>query len=316
MYDITDESIKSSPGVTACGNNPQKYESNSLDIHIDAVTGDIWDGEGCGGGPSKILETYNPSNYPEELLNNKVDLSQFHSEFVINQGDAPVIDGVINNNEWSDAGYTKIDQYGRTVELWSTISNNTMYWAVKTDTKQWIALLQKASPHHGMASEFKDVKLLSVNGVEDYHIKSLGGMMRGITLESDQVISNLLQASRDSSNGRVYEFAMPLQGGEGNVDLEIGEYSSIALYFGANEIYSGSLSANDAFSKQLVAHIGGDVMNSVITTDVPAAIIATYGEAAPAPGDRTGNIAFYIIIAVTGIMGFVLYRKVYHTRKT
>jgi len=54
--------------------------------------------------------------------------------------------------------------------VWSKIHGDTIYFAVRTDTENWVALLFKDFPHHGMIGDFNDTKLLTVNGVSDYFV--------------------------------------------------------------------------------------------------------------------------------------------------
>ena len=38
---------------------------------------------------------------------------------------------------------------------------------MRVDTENWVALLFKDFPHHGMIGDFNDAKLLTINGVVD-----------------------------------------------------------------------------------------------------------------------------------------------------
>lgn len=294
MYDISDPSISVSPSVTACGRNPQPHTSNKMDIHIDAITGDVWDGEGCGGGPSKILSKFYSSDYDLENLED-IDLLQFHSHFIVEQGNEPVIDGSIEKNEWKDAGHVTVSQYGFNIDMSAKIVGSTIYFAVDADTKNWLGLMLKASPQHGMVTEFSDAKLLSVKGVEDYQVISRG-MMAGATLRKDRRSSLISQASTDTEEGRVYEFAMPL--GEFNT----GEFGMFAFYFGASPQFSGTLTSTDQFSDQFVMHIGEEIHQSVMTDDVPENILSLFGGLVGPPSSSGGNTLYLWIIAFFAVV--------------
>lgn len=313
MYDITDLSISNTSTITGCGSNLQKSESNSEDIHIDAVTGDVWDGQGCGGGPSKIIMRYNPSDYPAELATETKDLIQFHSDFVISDSEEVVmVDGKIDENEWREAATMQLEQYGKIVEIKSKIENSVIYWAIETDTKNWLALLLKTSPHHGMAWEFSDAKLLSENGVEDYNVE-YKGMMVGAGLKKDITSTILSQSTSETENGRIYEFSMPIQSGREGVDFRIGEYGNMAFYFGASPTFSGQLVSDDAFSKQIVMHIGEEIHRSVISKIIPTAIAATFGESATGKNNKDSlsnkNKSLYIIVITIVLALIIMYRE-------
>lgn len=339
MYDITDSSIRNRSTVTACGSNPQKSESNSVDIHINAVTGDVMDGFGCGGGPTKVIMRYNAADYPAGLATQTKNLTQFHTDFVIpvvgetikaehDEGDehaddedreqtdvsTPItVDGRIDSDEWSGAAETTLEQYGKTIQMKSKIVDGVLYWAIEADTKNWLALLLKTSPHHGMVWEFTDAKLLSKNGVEDYHV-AYKGMMVGAGLEKDGSNSILTQAVGETDNGRTYEFAMPLQSGPEGVDFQIGEYGNMAFYFGSTETFSGQLVYDDAFSKQMVMHVGKEIHRSVLSSIIPETIQTAYASAgetptgSPSSSQRVNLIL--LIIAVVAVFGIALRKHI------
>ena len=332
MYDITDASIRNRSTVTACGSNPQKSESNSVDIHINAVTGDVMDGFGCGGGPTKVIMRYNADDYPAGLASQTKNLTQFHTNFVIpvagetvttehNDGDehateenndqtpdntAITVDGSIDESEWSGAASTHLEQYGKTIEIKSKIVDGVLYWAVEANTKNWLALLLKTSPHHGMAWEFTDAKMLSKNGVEDYHV-TYKGMMVGAGLEKDSTSTIIAQATSETESGRVYEFSMPLQSGPEGVDFQIGEYGNMAFYFGSTETFSGQLVYDDAFSKQMVTHVGKEIHRSVLSSIIPKAVAATFAGSGETGGSETvANQKTGLYLLLVAIVGVVL----------
>jgi hypothetical protein len=61
------------------------------------------------------------------------------------------------------------------VEVWSKIHDHTVFFAVRTDTDNWVALLLKDFPHHGMIGDFNDAKLLTARGVADYFVAEQPG---------------------------------------------------------------------------------------------------------------------------------------------
>ena len=62
-----------------------------------------------------------------------------------------------------------------TIEVWSKIHTDTIFFAVRADTENWVAVLFKDFPHHGMIGDFNDAKLLTVDGVADYFVTEQPG---------------------------------------------------------------------------------------------------------------------------------------------
>lgn len=46
---------------------------------------------------------------------------------------------------------------------------------MRADTENWVALLFKDFPHHGMIGDFNDAKLLTINGVDDSFVAEQPG---------------------------------------------------------------------------------------------------------------------------------------------
>lgn len=81
--------------------------ANHLHLHIDAMTGDVY-GPGCGGGPGQVDMAFDAAQYPETLKTQWPKALQFDSEFLIRDGRAPRIDGIIEEAEWQDAARAKV----------------------------------------------------------------------------------------------------------------------------------------------------------------------------------------------------------------
>lgn len=56
------------------------------------------------------------------------------------------------------------------IEFWTKTTGKTLHVAVRADTKNWIAVLFKDFPDHGMIGDFGDVKLLSPGGIQDAYL--------------------------------------------------------------------------------------------------------------------------------------------------
>ena len=61
------------------------------------------------------------------------------------------------------------------IEFWAKTTGDTVHLAVKTDTRNWVAVLFKDFAEHGMIGEFGDAKLLTSEGVRDAYIADRPG---------------------------------------------------------------------------------------------------------------------------------------------
>jgi len=86
---------------------PMKFVTDHYHLHVDAMTGEVY-GIGCGGGPGSVEMTYNPDEYPPGVKNSEIKLKQFDTDFVIREGEAPMIDGRIDPEEWKDAVHREV----------------------------------------------------------------------------------------------------------------------------------------------------------------------------------------------------------------
>jgi hypothetical protein len=86
---------------------PVRYATDHFHLHVDAITGDVF-GIGCGGGPGQVVMKYNPADYPMELRDKTVSLTQFNTSFIAREGTPPLLDGVIDPDEWRDAAHKRI----------------------------------------------------------------------------------------------------------------------------------------------------------------------------------------------------------------
>jgi hypothetical protein len=171
---------------------PVRYATDHFHFHVDATTGDVY-GLGCGGGPGKVVMKYDPAEYPAELKDKKLPLTQFDASFVAREGSPPRLDGVIDPDEWRDAAHkrihvgvnqSKLTDYGcgtsgqsvvsdptqYSLDVWTKIHEGAIYFAVRADTTNWIAMLFKDFEHHGMIGDFNDAKLLARDGIGDYFL--------------------------------------------------------------------------------------------------------------------------------------------------
>lgn len=171
---------------------PVRYATDHFHLHVDATTGDVY-GIGCGGGPGQMVMKYDPAEYPVELRDKTIIMTQFNTSFIAREGTPPLLDGVIDPDEWRDAShkrihagvnYPKVTDYGcgtsgdvivndskqYNLDVWTKIHQGTIYFAVRADTTNWIAMLFKDFEHHGMIGDFNDAKLLTRNAIGDYFL--------------------------------------------------------------------------------------------------------------------------------------------------
>ena len=86
---------------------PVRYATDHFHLHVDALTGDVY-GIGCGGGPGQVVMKYDPADYPVKLRDKTLPLTQFTTSFVAREGTPPLLDGVIDPDEWRGAGHKRI----------------------------------------------------------------------------------------------------------------------------------------------------------------------------------------------------------------
>lgn len=84
---------------------PVSYVSAHAHIHVSASTGAVY-GPGCGFGSGTVVMPFTPEAYAPDLASKRLPYVQFDSHFRVSDGAAPRIDGVIEPQEWADAGHT------------------------------------------------------------------------------------------------------------------------------------------------------------------------------------------------------------------
>jgi hypothetical protein len=86
---------------------PVSYVSEHAHIHVSATSGVVY-GPGCGLGSGTEVMSFEPEAYPADLAGKRLPYVQFDSHFLVRDGVAPRIDGVIEAQEWAGAGRTVI----------------------------------------------------------------------------------------------------------------------------------------------------------------------------------------------------------------
>ncbi|GIX49721.1 MAG: hypothetical protein KatS3mg131_3932 [Candidatus Tectimicrobiota bacterium] len=86
---------------------PVSYVSTHAHLHVSATTGDVY-GPGCGLGSGTVAMPFTPEAYPASLAGQRLPYVQFDSPFLVRDGPAPRLDGVIDPQEWAGAAYTAL----------------------------------------------------------------------------------------------------------------------------------------------------------------------------------------------------------------
>jgi len=84
---------------------PVSYVSAHAHVHVSATTGAVY-GPGCGLGSGTVLMPFAPEAYAADLRGKRLPYVQFDSHFVVRDGPAPRLDGVIEPQEWEGTGHT------------------------------------------------------------------------------------------------------------------------------------------------------------------------------------------------------------------
>lgn len=83
---------------------PVSYVSEHAHIHVSATTGAVY-GPGCGLGSGTVVMPFAPDAYTADVAHRRLPYVQFDSHFVVCDGVAPQVDGVIEPQEWAGSGH-------------------------------------------------------------------------------------------------------------------------------------------------------------------------------------------------------------------
>jgi hypothetical protein len=86
---------------------PVSYVSEHAHIHVSATTGAVY-GPGCGLGSGTVVMPFEPGAYPADIAGKRLPYVQFDSHFRVHDGPTPRLDGVIEAQEWAEAGRTVV----------------------------------------------------------------------------------------------------------------------------------------------------------------------------------------------------------------
>jgi hypothetical protein len=176
IYQFQSEPLPNYNGLYHLG--PVNFTVERLILDVDAITGNLYLSNGCGAAPGQLLYEYNPSDFNNTLLLPPTMIPNNTNFIARKTGNHVRIDGKILSEEWEDTGhkYFYLGTYTLHhpsqshqkpyyyVEVWTQIDDKNIYFAVKTDTPYWLALMFKDDPNLGMFGAYRDAKVIKSNG--------------------------------------------------------------------------------------------------------------------------------------------------------
>ena len=262
---------------------PVNFTVDYLVLDVDAKTGNLYIASGCGAAPGQLLYTYNPADFISTALDETEVFVSNNTNFIARKtGNKVNVDGRIESSEWKDTGhrYFYLGEYKQHepsqlhkkatyyAEVWSQIDDRNIYFAVKTDTPNWIGIMFKGDPNLGMLGAYRDAKVLKSDGeITDRHFTQRED--KTFFLKKD-TFDNINQAGVHQGDFYTYEFSFPLDSGdESDIKLEQGKAYNILLTAGNTLEHHGIFTLDDAHkehdhSKNNKEHV--DVWASTETT--------------------------------------------------
>jgi hypothetical protein len=239
---------------------PVNYIEDHLVLDVDAMTGELRLANGCGAAPGQLLSQFDPGNYDNSLFGKNISLVSNNTNFIARRTGNPVkVDGKIEPNEWKDTGhrYFYLGNYKRHkpsemhkndmyyAEVWSQISGENLYFAVKTDTPNWVGIMLKDDPNLGMLGAYSDAKVLYSNGeITDRHF--LQREDKTFFLEPD-TFDNILSKGSRQNHFYTYEFSIPLRSGDPeDIQFEEGRAYNMLFVAGNTLEHYGIFTLDDA----------------------------------------------------------------------
>lgn len=258
IYQFETEPVTDFNGVYHLG--PVNFTVDRMVIDVDAMTGDVYLANGCGAAPGSLLASFNPGDFSDPLPEGTVSLVANNTKFIALRSENPVqVDGVIDQEEWEGAGqryfylgeyspHERSDLHERPfyfAEVRSRIHDDRIYFAVKTDTPTWLALMFKSDPNLGMLGAYRDAKLLRSSGVVDD---------RHFTRRSDKTFflaederNDILAAAARQDEFYTYELAYPLRTNDPqDVSFEEGKAYNMILAVGNTLDHYGIFTLDEA----------------------------------------------------------------------
>ena len=294
IYQFESQPLENYKGKYHLG--PINFAVEKLVLDVDAKTGNLYMASGCGSAPGKLLYTYSAYDFRDIDFKTPVFSSNNTNFIARNTGNLINIDGRISPEEWKDTGhrYFYLGTYKPHLpseaheeayyyaEVWTQIDAENIYFAVKTDSPNWLALMFKGDPNLGMLWAYRDAKLMKSDGeVSDRYFTQRED--KTYHLAADQK-DDIIAKGNDQNNYYTYEFAFPLQTGDDqDVSFEIGKAYNLLLVAGNTLDHFGIFTMDKAHAKH--AHS----KNNKEHVDVWASNETTFRVGVPADRDIFGN---------------------------
>jgi polyferredoxin len=281
VYQFQSEPVPGYDGQYHLG--PVNFKVERLILDVDALTGNLHIANGCGAAPGRLVYRYNPLDFDETGDFLSIPLISNNTNFIArNTGNPIKIDGRIGPDEWKDTGhrYFYLGTYQEHnpskehqeayyyAEVWTQIDDKNIYFAVKTDTPYWLALMFKDNPNLGMLGAYKDAKVMKSDGeISDRYFTSRPD--KTFFLEKDKK-EHILSVGTHQNDFYTYEFAFPLETNDSeDVSFETGKAYNMLLVVGNTTEHFGIFTldkahANHDHSKNNKEHV--DVWASNETT--------------------------------------------------
>ncbi len=281
VYQFESEPVKNYSNQYHLG--PVNFKVEKLVLDVDARTGNLHLASGCGSAPSKLLSRYDPYDMEFDRFSDSTRFISNNTNFISRKtGNRITIDGKISQDEWKDTGhrYFYLGTYTNHrpheehqtayyyAEVWTQIDDENIYFAVKTDTPNWVGLMFKDTPNLGMLGAYRDAKVMKSNGeVSDRFFTSRPD--KTFFLEKDTE-DHITSSGHFQNDFYTYEFAIPLNSGDPqDVPFETGKAYNMLLVVGNTLEHYGIFTldrahANHDHSKNNKEHV--DVWASNETT--------------------------------------------------
>ncbi|MGD8352463.1 MAG: 4Fe-4S binding protein, partial [Nitrospirota bacterium] len=225
VYQFETQPIEGYNGLYHLG--PVNFKVERLILDVDARTGEVLVANGCGAAPGQLLARYDLSEFGPDDRYRDVTLVSNNTNFIARDtGNAVRVDGRIDEDEWKDTGHRffylgdfrphegkapheKRQYYA---EVWTQLSGDTLYFAVKTDTPYWVGLMFKGDANLGMLGAYRDAKVLTSYGtVTDRHFTQRPDKTFFLALDEQD---DVLEKGVRQGGFYTYELAFPLDSGD------------------------------------------------------------------------------------------------------
>jgi polyferredoxin len=239
---------------------PVNFTVDKLVLDVDAKTGDIYLANGCGAAPGQLLYKFNSADFsPEDHISNKAYIPDNTNFIAVDTGREVNVDGVIDPEEWKDTGHRyfylgnfvsheKASQHNSVsyyAEVLTQVSGDNIYFAVRTDTPNWMAIMIKADANLGMLGAYKDAKLMRSDGdISDRHFTQRKD--KSFFLAKD-TFNHIIKGASRQDDLYTYEFSFPLSTGDSeDIELKRGMAYNMLLATGNTLEHYGLYTLDDA----------------------------------------------------------------------